>query len=151
MTDPDDPRGVTTSAWVLLALAGFVSLILVALLRPVPPYSPSESVKTDLTKAAIDRPLTDALKTYREHMGAYPTTAEGLRALVEPPTDPDLARKWVQCFDGGFLKDQWGHELHYVCPGEHNKDGFDLSSDGRDGVQGTDDDIANWPKASGRH
>lgn len=45
------------------------------------------------------------------------------------------------------LKDAWKHDYNYESPGQYNEEGFDLSSPGRDGVEGTDDDITNWKDA----
>lgn len=133
-------------AFTLLELLMVVVIIGLLAAFVVPNFiGTGDRVKVDLTQAAIDGSLTTALKMYHAHMGKYPTTEEGLKVLVYPPDDADLAKKWVKCLDDPKgLKDQWGHEYHYVCPGEYNKDGFDLSSDGQDGEQGTADDIRNW-------
>jgi general secretion pathway protein G len=94
--------------------------------------------------------LATALKMYRLAVGRYPTTDEGLKALVEPPDDEEMAKKWKNgggpFIDAGGLKDPWGKDFLYECPGNYNKDGFDLSSPGSDGQNGTDDDITNWQK-----
>jgi len=106
-----------------------------------------DKVKHDLTQTAIDGSLTTALDLYHTRMGRYPTTEEGLRALLEPPVDAEQAKQWLQCLkDAKGLKDQWDREYRYACPGEFNRDGFDLSSDGEDGLPGTDDDLTNWQK-----
>jgi len=101
------------------------------------------------TKAAIDiRALEQALKLYKLDNGSYPTTEQGLQALVEPPTVGHLARKWRP---GGYLDkkkvplDPWGHEYVYISPGLHGD--FDLMSygpDGEAGGEGEDADINNW-------
>lgn len=92
--------------------------------------------------------IETALKLYKLDNGAYPTTEQGLRALVETPTVGNLAKNWRQ---GGYLekgripKDPWGNEFIYICPGKHGD--FDLSSLGADGEPGGDGkykDINNW-------
>lgn len=111
------------------------------------------TAKIGLTEAAIgpNGSLPSALKMYRLAMGKYPSTDEGLMALVEPPDDEELAKKW-KTGGGPFieevkgLKDQWGNDYNYEYPGSYNKESFDLSSNGPDGESGTDDDICNWTK-----
>ncbi|HQA82930.1 MAG TPA: type II secretion system major pseudopilin GspG, partial [Syntrophales bacterium] len=78
--------------------------------------------------------LTTALKLYKLDNGAYPTTEQGLNALVDPPATGNPAKKWRQ---GGYLergkapKDPWDNDYVYLCPGVHGD--FDLSSNGADG------------------
>lgn len=101
------------------------------------------------TKAAIQiQSLEQALKLYKLDNGQYPTTEQGLQALVEPPSVGRLAKKWR---DGGYLekgtvpKDPWEYEFVYISPGLHGD--FDLMSYGPDnepGGEGDDADINNW-------
>ena len=84
-----------------------------------------------------------ALQQYRLDVGRFPSTEQGLQALV---TKPANVAKW----DGPYLEkalpqDPWGHPYGYVSPGEHGD--FDISSTGRDGRaggDGLDADITNW-------
>jgi len=72
----------------------------------------------------------------------YPTTSEGLNALV---SNPGSAKNWNQ-YLANKPKDPWGNEYQYLSPGQKNKD-FDVWSNGADGAAGgTDDnaDIGNW-------
>lgn len=90
-----------------------------------------ESMKTSLT-------------TYRIHMGDYPSTADGLQALVtRPATKSD---RWFGPYiDGGKVPlDPWGEAYQYAYPGTRNKTSYDLWSKGVDRQTGTDDDIGNW-------
>ena len=101
------------------------------------------------TKAALQiRGLESALKMYRLDTSMYPTTEQGLDALVKKPETGITSKKWRE---GGYLEsakvplDPWGNPFVYVCPGEHGD--FDLSSYGRDGEkagEGDDADINNW-------
>lgn len=81
-------------------------------------------------------------------MGRYPQEDDdGLMALVEEPDDEEEAAKWAGPYvDAKDLKDSWGNDFIYECPGEVNEDSYDLSSAGPDGDEGTDDDITNWEK-----
>ena len=78
--------------------------------------------------------------------GFYPTTDQGLSALVNAPTMPPEALNYKK---GGYMKklpkDAWGREFIYKCPGEHGD--FDISSygsDGNEGGSGSGADINNW-------
>lgn len=113
-------------------------------------FGTGERAREDLTRAKIDSGLGGALKMYRVHMGHYPTDDEGgLKALMEKPSDEDRAKKWAGPYieKASDLKDEWGNDLIYKSPGQYNEQGFDLSSPGRDGQEGTEDDITNWQRS----
>ncbi|MFV0438383.1 MAG: type II secretion system major pseudopilin GspG [Desulfopila sp.] len=99
------------------------------------------------TKAALQiQGLETALKLYKLDNGVYPTTEQGLQALVEPPVTGKLPPKWR---DGGYLdhnsvpKDPWGYDFIYLSPGVHEQTEFDLSSYGADGEAGGEGDGAD--------
>jgi general secretion pathway protein G len=107
----------------------------------------TDKAKQAKTKMQIES-LESALKMYKLDNGSYPTTEQGLKALVETPTVGNLPKNWRQ---GGYLekgkvpKDPWDHEYVYVSPGSHGD--FDLSSLGADGEPGGEEfnkDINNW-------
>jgi general secretion pathway protein G len=98
--------------------------------------------KAEIAKLQISE-LEGALGLYRFDVGRYPTTSEGLAALVDNPG----AQNW----SGPYLskrtlpKDPWGRDYQYRSPGQH--DDFDLYSLGADGVEGGDEDnadITSW-------
>ncbi len=99
-------------------------------------------------KVDIDANLATALDMYELDNGAYPTTEQGLKALLHKPTTGPEPLNW----NGPYLKkrrlpkDPWQREYVYVSPGTHNPDEYDLSSYGPDGVE-SDDDIVNWVDA----
>lgn len=107
------------------------------------------------TKAELDiKSLENALKLFRLDNGFYPSTDQGLRALIEKPTIGRIPQHWRK---GGYLetqsvpKDPWGNEYLYLCPGVRNRD-FDLWSYGADGVaggEGEDQDVTNWEENKG--
>jgi general secretion pathway protein G len=83
--------------------------------------------------------ITTQLKLYESMNGFYPTTDQGLRALVaQPDTDPKPSR-WLQLFDK-IPKDPWQSDYIYRCPGLKNPNGFDLYSAGPDRIPDTADD-----------
>ena len=92
--------------------------------------------------------IETALRLYKLDSGSYPTTDQGLQALVEAPTVGELPRAWRE---GGYLEkgkvpsDPWGNEYVYLSPGVHGE--YDLSSfgaDGQPGGEGKDKDINSW-------
>lgn len=87
--------------------------------------------------------ISTALGNFEVDCGRFPTTDEGLNALVQQPND---AQNWNKAgyLDKAVPKDPWGHDYVYRCPGQHNPNGFDLYSFGPDGQDGTEDDITNW-------
>ena len=99
-----------------------------------------EQARGAAARADIQANIATALKLYELDNGAFPTTEEGLDALlVRPPS----AVNW----NGPYLEkkpiDPWGREYKYKSPGEHRPD-YDLYSVGRDGQPGTADDVTNW-------
>lgn len=89
--------------------------------------------------------LKSSLVQYRIHNGDYPSTAEGLSALV---TQPNGRERWkgpyVEVSGGKIPLDPWGEEYIYRYPGTQNKGSYDLFSKGADKTQDTADDIGNW-------
>ena len=126
-----------------------VVVILAILAGLIIPRFMGETDKAKQAKAKMQiESLESALKMYKLDNGSYPTTEQGLKALVETPTVGNLPKNWRQ---GGYLekgkvpKDPWDHEYVYVSPGSHGD--FDLSSLGADGEPGGeafDKDINNW-------
>lgn len=92
--------------------------------------------------------IETALKLYKLDNGVYPSTEQGLDALVEPPAVGELPARWRQ---GGYLekrtvpRDPWGNDYVYLSPGLRGE--FDLISfghDGQPGGEGNNADINNW-------
>lgn len=96
----------------------------------------------------VQTSMKTPLTSYRMSVGNYPTTAEGLQALVTAPAGK--ADRWTGPYiEGGKIPlDPWGNPYQYAYPGTRNKDSYDLWSRGRDGQDGTGDDIGNWDKAA---
>lgn len=88
--------------------------------------------------------LNGVIQTFYMHCKRFPTSEEGLNALVTKPADAD---GWAGPYiEPNNLKDPWDQQYHYVYPGTHNPDGFDVYSSGPDKQDGTGDDIGNWTK-----
>jgi general secretion pathway protein G len=99
-----------------------------------------------VAKIFVNDTMKTALTTYRIQVGDYPSTAEGLQALIVAPADK--VDRWHGPYidvDGGKIpQDPWSHDYKYAYPGTHNKDGYDLWSLGKSGVDGGPDNIGNW-------
>ena len=101
------------------------------------------SEQAKITQAQTDIANIElALETFEVDCARYPTKEEGLGALVVMPANADNWRG--PYLKKGLPRDPWGHPYVYRCPGQHNPDGFDLSSFGPDGQEGGGDDIDNW-------
>lgn len=104
-----------------------------------------DQAKVSKTKADIQS-LEAALTMYRIDNSRFPTTDQGLAALVQKPNDPAI-KNWKP---GGYLdrisKDPWGNDYQYAYPGTHGKDYdlFSMGADGQPGGEGLDADIGNW-------
>lgn len=90
--------------------------------------------------------LMQALKLYRLDNQRYPTTEQGLQALVVKPTTGPIPPNWKA---GGYLerlpKDPWAHPYQYLNPGVHGEiDVFSYGADGAPGGEGIDADIGSW-------
>ncbi|KJY84095.1 general secretion pathway protein GspG [Vibrio galatheae] len=102
--------------------------------------------KADQQKAITDIvALENALDMYKLDNSVYPTTDQGLEALVTKPSSPE-PRNYPQ---DGYIRrlptDPWGNEYQYLSPGDNgNVDIFTLGADGQEGGEGANADIGNW-------
>ncbi|WP_298775195.1 type II secretion system major pseudopilin GspG [uncultured Shewanella sp.] len=121
-----------------------VIVILGILASMVVPNLMGNKDKADQQKAVSDIvALENALDMYRLDNSIYPTTEQGLEALVQKPTISPEPRNYRP---DGYLKrlpqDPWRNDYMLLSPGEHGK--IDVFSAGPDGQAGTEDDIGNW-------
>jgi general secretion pathway protein G len=99
-----------------------------------------------ISKAKQDvQAMETSLTLFKLDNFKYPTTDQGLEALVTKPADPTI-RNWRT---GGYLKrvnkDPWGNDYQYVFPGTHGEyDLYSLGADGQPGGDETNADIGNW-------
>jgi len=98
----------------------------------------SEQARVQAAKTDINSSLPLSLDLYEMDMGSFPESLEDLR------TRPSSSENWR----GPYLKrkpvDPWSRPYLYKFPGEHNQDGYDLYSSGKDGQPDTSDDVVNW-------
>jgi general secretion pathway protein G len=122
-----------------------VLVILASLAAIVVPKFTKRSEQAKITAATTDiANIEVALDAFEIDTGRYPTNSEGIRALIEQPSNAD---GWKGPYlKRGVPKDPWGNEYLYKQPGQHSQYGYDLSSNGPDGQQNSEDDIVNWTK-----
>ena len=138
---PKDSRRRRQRGMTLVEI--MVVLVIMALVTGVvgaAVFSALEQAMIDTAKTQISQ-IGDALDLYRLSNRKYPSSAEGLTALVQSKN----GRKPVM---DSLPQDPWGHDYVYVNPGSRNPNGYDLFSYGPDEAQGTADDIGNWAEAA---
>jgi general secretion pathway protein G len=121
-----------------------VLLIIGIMASMVAPTILGNQEEAQIKKAAVDiQQLESALEMYKLKNNNFPTTEQGLEALVTAPTIEPLPRNFPE---GGFIKrlpeDPWGNPYQLLSPGELGT--LDIFSNGPDREPGTDDDIGNW-------
>lgn len=121
-----------------------VIVILGVLASLVIPSLMGNKDRADRQKAVSDIvTLENALDMYKLDNGQYPTSEQGLKALVVKPTLAPLPRNYRS---DGYIRrlpqDPWGNDYRLVSPGEHGA--FDLLSAGPDAQYGSEDDVNNW-------
>ncbi|GAB4267530.1 MAG: type II secretion system major pseudopilin GspG [Pararhodobacter sp.] len=125
---------------VVVVILALLALVIVPRVIDRPDQARAARARADIAA------MSSALNLYRLDNGAYPTTEQGLRALVTRPTTAPVPANWAE---GGYLDrvpdDPWGREYLYLSPGVHGP--FDIVSqgaDGRTGGSGADADITSW-------
>ena len=136
-------RGFTLiEIMVVITIIGILMALIVPRIAGRTDEAKITASKTDIST------LMQALKFYRLDNGRYPTTEQGLRALIEKPTIDPLPNNWKQ---GGYIerssipKDPWKNEYQYLNPGLRGEiDVLSFGADGRSGGEGLDADIGSW-------
>ena len=140
------PRAThSQSGFTLLEMVLVISIIVILLGVAIKNMGGAVDFGKEVRVKADFQCLSTALRMYNAQNGFYPTTAQGLKALVVQPTSEPRPRQWRSAFDDGKVpRDPWDSEYSYACPGKHNPNGFDLFSSGPDRLPGTADDLGNW-------
>ena len=134
-----------TRGFTLIELMIVVIIIAAIAAMVVPRLSGrSEQAKITVAQADISSNIGMALKLYELDNGNYPTTEQGLNALMAKPTSSPAAQNWKGPYLEKAPLDPWGNPYQYRCPGSHNTSGYDLYSPGKDAAEGGEDDVVNW-------
>lgn len=125
---------------VVVVILGILAAVIVPRIMDNPDRARVTKAKQDI------QAIKSSLDLYKLDNFQYPSTDQGLRALVERPSGSPEARNWKQ---GGYLdrlpKDPWGGDYHYLNPGLHGEiDIFSYGADGRPGGEGPNADIGSW-------
>ncbi|MEM9877973.1 MAG: type II secretion system major pseudopilin GspG [Pseudomonadota bacterium] len=125
---------------VVMGIIGLLATLVIINVLPSQDKAMREKARADVAV------LEQALELFRLDQFRYPSTVEGLDALVAPPRSLDNAANYR---DGGYIKrlpqDPWGRPYQYAAPGRFAKvDIYSLGADGREGGEGDDADIGNW-------
>ncbi|MDO6500246.1 type II secretion system major pseudopilin GspG [Photobacterium sanguinicancri] len=134
-------RGFTLlEVMVVIVILGVLASLVVPNLLGNKEKADQQKVVTDISA------LEQALDMYKLDNSVYPTTDQGLDALVSKPSSSPEPRNYR---NGGYIKrlpnDPWGSEYNYVMPGEHGAvDIFSLGADGQEGGEEVNTDIGNW-------
>jgi len=124
-----------------------VVVIIGILVATIAPNLFGETERARITRVKVDiAALEDALERYKMENFNYPTTDQGLEALVTKTNLPPEPKHFKE---GGYVKrlqkDPWGNEYQYIAPGQTAPyDIFTLGADGEAGGEGVNMDIGNW-------
>jgi general secretion pathway protein G len=136
---PSASRGFTLiEILVVVVILGILAMIVVPRVMEEPGRARVVRAKQDVAS------IVSALNIYKLDNFNYPSTAQGLEALVAKPSGQPEAPNWSQRLDR-VPKDPWGHPYQYQHPGQHGDiDVFSLGADGKPGGEGEAGDIGNW-------
>jgi len=138
---PLKPNGFTLiEVLVVVVILSILAAIIVPQIMDRPDQARVVAAKADI------RALEGALKLYRLDNGVYPSTEQGLQALVKKPETGEIPSNWKST---GYLdrlpKDPWKHDYQYLNPGLHGEiDIFSYGADGQPGGDGVSADIGSW-------
>lgn len=128
---------------IVVVILGILATFLMPKIMQKPDEARVVKAKNDIKAIEL------ALKMYKLDNGMYPTTEQGLKALIEKPEIPPIPPHWKE---GGYLdtnsvpKDPWGHPYIYRSPGDNGRDYeiICLGADGKEGGTGVNADIKSW-------
>jgi len=123
---------------IVVVIIGILAAIVVPKIMNRPDQARIIKVKTDIEN------IESALDLYKLDNGIYPSTTQGLMALVKEPTIGAIPTNW-QGYLNQLPRDPWGNPYHYVYPGKHGQyDIYTLGADNAKGGVGMNKDRGNW-------
>ncbi len=125
---------------VVVVILAILAAIVVPKIMSRPDQAKEVAARQDI------KAIETAMDLYKFDNGMYPSTQQGIQALVAKPTASPIPQNWQP---GGYLKrlpvDPWGHRYHYADPGQHGAiDIFSYGEDNQPGGKGVNADIGNW-------
>ncbi|MES2056809.1 MAG: type II secretion system major pseudopilin GspG [Pseudomonadota bacterium] len=125
---------------VVIVILGLLATIVALNVIPQGERAKSEKAKADIAT------IENGLELYKLNLSIYPTTSQGLAALLNAPADLSDPSRYQK---GGYIKklpnDPWGRPYLYASPGTHGAaDIWTLGADGKEGGEGADADIGSW-------
>ena len=123
---------------VVVVILGILAALVVPKIISRPDEARAVKAKQDVMS------IQSALDLYKLDNVFYPTTDQGVQALVQRPNSGQTPNNW-QSYLKSMPKDPWGRDYLYLNPGEHDEvDVFTYGADGQPGGTGTNADIGNW-------
>ena len=123
---------------VVVVILGILAALVVPKIMNRPDEARAVKAKQDVLA------IQNALDLYKLDNGTYPTTDQGLQALVEKPTSSPIPQNW-QAYLKALPKDPWGHDYLYLNPGQHGEvDVFTYGANNQAGGNRSGKDIGNW-------
>ncbi len=123
---------------VVIVIISVLAALIVPRLMSRPDEARATAAKQDVAQ------IMQALKLYRLDNFRYPSTQQGLQALVAKPVEEPIPQRW-QAYLDKLPKDPWGNPYQYLSPGTRGEiDVFSLGADGKRGGEGFDGDIGSW-------
>ncbi len=135
-----DARGFTLiEVLVVITILTILAALIVPRIMDRPDQARVVAARNDV------RAIEAALNLYRLDNGVYPSTEQGLQALVQKPASGNVPRNWTRPYLDRLPKDPWQNDYQYLSPGLHGEiDVWSLGSDGQPGGEGYAADIGTW-------
>jgi general secretion pathway protein G len=128
---------------VVLAIIGLVAGLAITKVGGI-----FDGAKIDTARLFVNTSVKLPLNAYKFSVGDYPSTADGLQALITQPTRGATAWRGPYLEGGKVPLDPWNEPYQYAFPGVKNKGSYDVWSKGPDHQSGTEDDVGNWEVAA---
>lgn len=137
---PEEAGFTLVEMMVVIVILGLLATVVAINVLPSQDKAMKEKARADVAV------LEQAMESYRLDTFAFPSTEDGLQALVAPPAGLNQVDRYRE---GGYVrrlpKDPWGNAYQYRAPGTRGAiDIFSFGADGREGGEGKDADIGNW-------